>query len=192
MHAMWFVWTHLSSEEKWGFIFIYARNAFNKLNCTYMLWMLRKLCPYITLFALLPIGHGEIWVSSSPPHPITARVFFWCTPSLVHQQFCQWWTVWLHIWIMVITILLGFNHRLLTLTHQVNIGDRDIEPRVDQGIFFQNGLQGDLSKLLPGKLDGRMRSGMTLGLREVLHLYQQKFMTSQCGNHLTPEIIYRL
>ena len=38
--------------------------------------MLRKLCPYITLFALLPIGHGEIWVSSSPPHPITARVFF--------------------------------------------------------------------------------------------------------------------
>ena len=45
IHAARLQWEQHSQEEDWGFLLIYARNAFNEENQTYMLWAVRHEWP---------------------------------------------------------------------------------------------------------------------------------------------------
>jgi hypothetical protein len=45
MHAMQHLWAQHLHDEDWGFLLIDARNAFNELNWTAMLWAVRHEWP---------------------------------------------------------------------------------------------------------------------------------------------------
>ena len=45
VHAMHSLWETHKMEEEWGFLLIDARNAFDEINRTVMLWLIRHECP---------------------------------------------------------------------------------------------------------------------------------------------------
>jgi hypothetical protein len=45
IHAMQHMWELHKAEEEWGFLLIDARNAFNEMNRTVMLWTVRHEWP---------------------------------------------------------------------------------------------------------------------------------------------------
>jgi hypothetical protein len=51
IHAMQHVWAMHAEEEEWGFLLVDARNAFNELNRTAMLWTVRHEWPSGARFA---------------------------------------------------------------------------------------------------------------------------------------------
>ena len=62
IHAMQHLWKQMKLEEDWGFLLIDARNAFNELNRTAMLWAVRHEWPSGARFAFNCYRHWGILV----------------------------------------------------------------------------------------------------------------------------------
>ena len=62
IHGVQALWDENLSTEEWGFILVDAKNAFNDINCTGMLWTVRHLWPSGSCFAFNCYRHWSLLV----------------------------------------------------------------------------------------------------------------------------------
>ena len=86
----------------------------------------------------------------------------------------------------------GGHQRLLPWNHQVHIGDRDTQPKEDQGRLVRHKLQIYLRKLIPDRFSGGTIGGTGLVPKGGRHLDQQRLPPDQGGNHPHPYVVQRL
>ena len=65
IHAIQQIWDSHNNEEEWGFLLVDAKNAFNKLNRTLMLWTVRHLWPSGARFAFNCYKHHSTLILRS-------------------------------------------------------------------------------------------------------------------------------
>ena len=65
IHAIQQIWDDNNNDDEWGFLLVDAKNAFNELNRTLMLWTVRHLWPSGAKFAFNCYKHHSTLIIRS-------------------------------------------------------------------------------------------------------------------------------